>query len=75
MSVSPKEPSFSQVLNQATRIISSLLGTIMMFTVIGFGIHHYYPDKKWIIPVCVFIGIVCGFAIMIKEAIMDSPTS
>lgn len=69
--VPKNEPTFAQVLNQASRIISSLAGTILMFTLIGYGVHHYYPHNKWIVPGFVLIGIVLGFAILIKEAMTD----
>lgn len=71
--MNPDDANFTKVYRQASRIIASLVGTILMFTLLGFGIRHYYPHNKYILMICVLIGIFFGFAIMIKEAIAEDP--
>ena len=42
-----------------------------MFTMIGFAIRHFYPEYKYSVMICVLLGIFFGFAIMIKDAILE----
>lgn len=71
--MTPDDSSFTTVYRQASKIIASLAGTILMFTLLGFGIRHYYPQHKHAVMICVLLGIFFGFAIMIKEAMTEDP--
>ena len=71
--MNPDDANFTKVYRQASRIIAGLAGTILMFTLLGFGIRHYYPHNKYVVMICVFLGIFFGFAIMIKEALAEDP--
>lgn len=68
------DESFTSIYRQASRIIASLTGTILLFTVIGFALRHFYPHNKNILMICVLLGIFFGFAIMIKEALLEDST-
>ena len=71
MTINPDDSNFTAIYRQASRIIASLTGTILMFTVLGFGIRHFYPANKYSVIICVLLGVFFGFAIMIKEALLE----
>jgi F0F1-type ATP synthase assembly protein I len=71
MRLNPDDSNFSKVYQQAARIIAGLTGTILMFTLIGFALKHFFPANKSVVMICVILGVFFGFAIMIKEALMS----
>ena len=60
MTPNPDDSNFSQIYRQAAKIISSLTGTIILFTLIGYGVEHFYPAHNRILFGFVLLGIVFG---------------
>ncbi|NBV41882.1 hypothetical protein EBR96_03835 [bacterium] len=72
MAPNPDDSNFSKVYQQAAKIISSLTGTIILFTLIGYGVEHFYPSHNRMLFGFVILGIIFGFAVMIKEVVSMS---
>ncbi len=66
-----KKPTNFEIHRQGMTLISNVVGTIVMFTLLGYGVKAMWPLCKMAVPIAVILGAFFGFAIMIKDVLLS----